>query len=126
MTYSKEPLHQILLNISKQVNAPISFLFYDTYEELVHSDQSVSEITSLTIKKNLHKLALKQKEIELLLQFTQTLGSHNLSQQLKQISLVLVHLHHELSDALAEEKRFASLFRSLGVLTGLLLVLILI
>ncbi len=69
---------------------------------------------------------MKEREKEIIIQFGQTLGIHNLEQQQKQIQLAKAHLQRELGDASEEEKRFSNMFRALGVLFGLLLTLIFI
>ncbi|MGM8214087.1 stage III sporulation protein SpoIIIAB [Bacillaceae bacterium W0354] len=126
MVYGQEPIHQVLIQLSRQLTPPISCLFYDIANQLQQSHQSLSTIWYEEIQKKWKFTSMKNKEKEILIQFGQTLGVHNLEQQQKQIHLAKIHLQHELSDASDDEKKFAGLFRTLGVLTGLFLMLIFI
>ncbi|WP_188206134.1 stage III sporulation protein SpoIIIAB [Alkalibacillus aidingensis] len=126
IVYAQEPLHRVFSYISKQLSFPVSDLFYELGDELTHSDRSLQEIWDETFSRKWRNTAMKKKEKEVLIQFGQSLGLHNLEQQQKQIQLAKVHLQHELDDALEEEKRFSGMFRTLGVLSGILFVLLFI
>nr|WP_279401518.1 hypothetical protein [Piscibacillus salipiscarius] len=93
---------------------------------VVNSHESLHTIWEQTLNKKWHHTAMKEREKEIIIQFGQTLGIHNLEQQQKQIQLAKAHLQRELGDASEEEKRFSNMFRALGVLFGLLLTLIFI
>ncbi|SEP73441.1 stage III sporulation protein AB [Piscibacillus halophilus] len=126
MVYGQEPIHEVLYKISKQLTAPLSYIFYDIAEQLVKSNDSLQNLWEQTFLKKWDHTAMKEREKEIFIQFGQTLGVHNLEQQQKQIQLAKVHLQRELTDASEEEKRFSNMFRALGVLFGLLLTLIFI
>ena len=70
--------------------------------------------------------ALKQGELEIMKQFGETLGQYDRLTQQKQIALALAHLEREEEDALERQARYEKMAKSLGVLTGLLLVILLI
>lgn len=78
------------------------------------------------IQNHFHRLALTKKDLHVLKQFGDTLGLHDLVQQKKQIELASIHLHKQLNESVEEEKRFANMSRTLGLLTGVLIVLVLI
>lgn len=124
MVYGQEPIHQVLNKISKQLHPPLSYMFYDISVELKNTHEPLHTIWNRMFEKKWHHTAMKNREKEIMIQFGQTLGIHNLEQQQKQIHLAKVHLQHELNEASEEEKRFSNMFRALGVLFGLLLTLI--
>ncbi|TFB23833.1 stage III sporulation protein SpoAB [Filobacillus milosensis] len=124
MVFGQEPIQTVLHKLSKQLTPPLSYIFYDISEQLITSHLSLQDIWEQTLNRNWNHTSMKDKEKEIVIQFGQTLGIHNLEQQQKQIHLAKVHLQHELNDASEDEKRFSNMFRALGVLSGLLLTLI--
>lgn len=126
MVYGQEPIYEVLKSLSKRLTKPLNKIFSDISEKLLISSETLSTVWSKQIESEWKNTAMKNKEKEILIQFGQTLGVHNLEQQQKQIQLAKLHLQHELKDASDDEKRFAGLFRTLGVLTGLLIMLIFI
>ncbi|GAA5415478.1 hypothetical protein Pryu01_00502 [Paraliobacillus ryukyuensis] len=69
-------------------------------------------------------LGVSEKEI--LEQFGQTLGQHDITQQIKYIQLAQTHLQRILENALDEQHRYSKMVKSLGFLAGLFIVLLLI
>lgn len=126
MVYSKEPIQRVLFQLSKQLTQPLGQIFQAIAEKLEQSHESLQTIWTDIVNKKWSLTAMSHKEKEIMIQFGQSLGVHNLDQQQKQIHLAKLHLQRELSDATDDERKFASLFRTLGFLTGLLLMLIFI
>ena len=69
--------------------------------------------------------ALKKKEYEILRQFGETLGRHDLISQQKHIKLALTHLETEEAEANLAQAKNEKMVKSLGFLSGLLLILLL-
>ncbi|GAA0458022.1 stage III sporulation protein SpoIIIAB [Alkalibacillus silvisoli] len=126
IVYAQEPIHRVLSYVSKQLSPPVTYIFYDLAEQLMLGDTTLQVLWEQIITNQWRNTAMKSKEKEILMQFGQSLGLHNVEQQQKQIQLAKVHLQHELEDAQEEEKRFSGMFRTLGFLSGLLFVLIFI
>ena len=80
-------------------------------------EESLQEIWRFT--------AFKQGEYEVLKQFGETLGQHDRVSQQKHIKLALSHLEREEVDAIDRQNRYEKMVKSLGVLSGLLLVILL-
>jgi stage III sporulation protein AB len=57
-------------------------------------------------------------------QFGATLGQHDREHQQKQIRLTLNHLEREEGDAIESQNRYEKMLKSLGFLTGLLIVIL--
>jgi stage III sporulation protein AB len=70
--------------------------------------------------------ALKQGEFEIMKQFGETLGRHDRYSQQKQIMLTLSHLEREERDACERQAKYERMVKSLGFLSGLLLIILLI
>lgn len=123
--YAHTPLTRAAENIAKQMPKPLS-LFFDSFSKKLargHTsvkvawDESLQEIWKLT--------AFKQGELEVLKQFGETLGQHDRVSQQKHIKLTLTHLEREETDAVDRQNRYERMVKSLGFLSGLLLVILL-
>ncbi|MFP3339250.1 hypothetical protein R0J91_14835, partial [Micrococcus sp. SIMBA_131] len=70
--------------------------------------------------------AFKQEEKEVMKQLGATIGQHDREHEQKQIRLALIHLEREESEARDNQMKYERMFKSLGVLGGILLVILLI
>lgn len=125
MGYSQLTLQQTFQNISKKIPYPLN----QFYERLAHKLSGIV-IDFLTIwdeelSKFVQISALKQTEHEVMKQFGRNLGQHTFLQQQKYIKLTIHHLQRELDDAMEERRKYEKMMKSLGVLIGLLIVLLL-
>jgi len=123
--FGHAPLHEASRNIAKQFQGPVQNLFEWFAEKLLADERTAAEAWRETIMEIWRETSLKNREQEILLQFGETLGKHDLMQQQKQIQLALVHLEREELDAREREKNYGKMAKSLGLLTGLLLVILL-
>lgn len=71
------------------------------------------------------KTAMKEPELEIMKQFGETLGRHDRLSQQKQIMLTLTHLEREEEEAREIQGKYEKMVRSLGFLSGLLIVILL-
>ena len=69
--------------------------------------------------------ALKPSDQEILAQFGRNLGQHTLTQQQKHIQLTIQYLQRQLEEAEEQKKRYESMTKSIGVLIGLFIVILL-
>ena len=69
---------------------------------------------------------LKDKDIEILKGLSVSLGQTDLENQIKNIRLVQQMLMTQLKDATEEKNRSYKMYRNMGVLTGLILIILLI
>ncbi|KKI93006.1 stage III sporulation protein SpoAB [Bacillus sp. SA1-12] len=112
-------------NISKQLPKPLSMFFEDFSKKLVKGHTSVKEAWEESLQSIWRMTALKQGEFEVLKQFGETLGQHDRISQQKHIKLALSHLQREEADAIDRQNRYERMMKSLGVLAGLLVVILL-
>ncbi|YCA42847.1 stage III sporulation protein SpoIIIAB [Bacillus sp. JZ8] len=124
--YSHRPLPQIARLLTEQVPKPIASFFDSFATYLERGQKSAGEAWLLSIEENWRLTALKQGEKEALKQFGQTLGQHDRYSQQKHIVLTLNHLEREEADAVDRQTRYEKMVKSLGFLTGLLLVILLL
>jgi stage III sporulation protein AB len=123
--YGHVPLKEASFLLSKQVPNPIALIFSEFGRQLDKNFVHVKEAWEGAISECRPETALKEQEIEILKQFGATLGQHDKEQQQKQIRLTLTHLEREESDAKDIQIRYEKMVKSLGVLSGLLLIVLL-
>jgi len=125
MSYSSFPLQHIFENVSRKVDEPINQFYRQLSERLkgIVSDFTfIWEEELLWLMKN---SALKASEQEILKQFGQQLGQHTLNEQQKHIKLTLHYLQRQLEEAEEQKSRYETMMKSLGVLIGLFIVVLL-
>ncbi|MBM7569696.1 stage III sporulation protein SpoIIIAB [Aquibacillus albus] len=124
--YSQSPVTEACLSVSKQLPHPISWFFKSVSDDLTKKSETLFTIWVNNLNHIWPFVALGSNEKEILRQFGRTLGQHDFTQQQKHIQLALSHLERELQDAQDHQYRYSKMVKSLGFLTGLLLVLLLI
>jgi stage III sporulation protein AB len=126
IVYGSTPLHEALDHIARRIGGDIQYLFAGIAQSL--SDMpyaSTRECWEKGIQLEWHKTALKRPEKEILLQLGQILGQSNRDDQQKHIRLALMNLKSEEELARSQQQKYEKMCRSLGVLGGLLMVILL-
>ena len=123
--YGHTPLHEAAQRLSTQMSKPLSWFFEDFASKLSGSDTTVKKAWEESMKKVWKLTAFKQGEYEIMKQFGETLGRHDRFSQQKQIMLALSHLEREEADAGERQAKYEKMVKSLGFLSGLLLVILL-
>ncbi|MDV2685137.1 stage III sporulation protein SpoIIIAB [Alkalihalophilus lindianensis] len=123
--YGLTPLAQASKHLAKQTPKPICYLFEHFAYKLKQTEQPAYVAWEESIKEMWSLTSLLQNEQEILKQFGQTLGQHDREQQQKQIKLTLAHLEREEGEARDRQHRYERMVKSLGFLTGLLIVILL-
>lgn len=124
--YGHTPLHEAARRLSVQVAKPLSFFFDGFAKKLTYSETTVKDAWEQSLKDVWKMTALKQGEFEIMKQFGETLGRHDRLSQQKQILLTLSHLEREENDARDRQAKYEKMVKSLGFLSGLLLIILLI
>lgn len=124
--YGHTPLHEASRKISVQFDPPVSHLFTRFSAKLIDREITARDAWTESIREIWKETALKRPEREILLQFGETLGKHDLLQQQKQIHLALTHLEREEQEAREKQQTYGKMAKSLGFLTGLLIIILLI
>ncbi|HLR62435.1 MAG TPA: stage III sporulation protein SpoIIIAB [Lentibacillus sp.] len=124
--YGQLPLPDAFATIAKQIPDPISSFFNQLNGSLTHHNNDLSQVWNRHLEELIKSSALDTNEAEILKQFGRTLGQHDFDQQQKHIHLTLKHLDRELDDARDNQYRYSKMAKSLGLLCGLFIVLLLI
>lgn len=123
--YGHTPLHEASRKIAVQVAKPLSWFFEAFSKKLMSEETTVRDAWEDSWKEVWKFTAFKQAELEILTQFGETLGRHDRHTQQKQILLTLTHLEREELEARDRQARYEKMVKSLGFLSGLLLIILL-
>ena len=123
--YGHTPLHEAARRLSAQLPKPLSIFFESFAKKLTDTETTVKEAWEISLKEVWKLTALKQGEFEIMKQFGETLGRHDRLSQQKHIMLTLTHLEREESEAIQSQMKYEKMVKSLGFLSGLLLIILL-
>jgi stage III sporulation protein AB len=124
--YGHTPLADAAKNIAKQLDKPLTWFFEAFSYKLEKASLTVKQAWHESLDEVWKTTAYKRAELEIMRQFGETLGQHDRYTQQKHIQLALTHLEREELDARDKQVRYERMVKSLGVLSGLLLVILLI
>jgi stage III sporulation protein AB len=125
ISYGFTPLPSALLTISRQIPAPLSQLFHQVGEQLTGSgDLTTEESWRLAIDSCWQHTAMKAAEKEAFLQLGLTLGITDREDQIKHLRLTASQLQTEELTAGEEQKRYEKMWKSLGLLSATLVVIL--
>ncbi|WP_261301217.1 stage III sporulation protein SpoIIIAB [Paenibacillus andongensis] len=123
--YALTPLPEAFASLSKQVAEPLSSLFRITSERLSKSDgKSTREIWQWSVNDVWTRTSMKQAEQEVVLQLGAVLGLTDRSDQIKHLRLAISQLQTEETESREEQNRYEKMWKSLGVLIGALIVIV--
>lgn len=126
IVYGSTPLERALHHIAQRLGGEIGQLFAAAAETLINlPDATTQECWELAIEKKWEKTAMKTPEKEILLHLGQVLGQSNREDQQKHIRLALMNLKSEEQQARDNQQKYEKMCRSLGLLGGLLVVILL-
>ncbi|WP_249871968.1 stage III sporulation protein SpoIIIAB [Oceanobacillus saliphilus] len=126
IVYSQAPLKEAFLSISKKIPDPLKTFFTGLGNEMNEEQIDFFRLWEIKVDDLIKNSTLKESEYEILKQFGRTLGQHDIHQQQKHIHLAIVHLDRELEDAIDNKLKYGKMAKSLGVLSGIFIVLLLI
>jgi len=123
--YGHTPLHEAARRLSEQLQQPLSHFFASFSEKLMTEDTTVKDAWTTCLDDIWKRTAMKKPELEIMKQFGETLGRHDRISQQKQILLTLTHIDREEQEARDIQLKYEKMIKSLGVLSGLLIVILL-
>ena len=104
----------------------VSFLFHDIKEYLINNkDKSLFESFKYNLEKSKSDLYLQSDDIEILLSLGRVLGTSDTLDQQKHFKTTIMNLERSQDDAKENKDKNAKMYRSLGVLFGSAVVIIL-
>ncbi|WP_240378058.1 stage III sporulation protein SpoIIIAB [Bacillus piscicola] len=124
--YGMNPLPVVSEKISEQLPVPVSYLFMYFADYLKKGERDAEQAWLKSLDATWPYTALGPQEREVLRQFGTTLGKHEKMQQQKHIRLAMIHLEKEENEAKDKQARYEKMAKTLGFLTGLLLIILFI
>ena len=124
--YGHVPLSEAAGRLSKQMPKPVGQFWGDFAAQLEKQDATAKIAWEESLKAIGPLLALRKGELEILAHFGETLGRHDRFQQQKQIILAMTHLEREEEEAVQSQMKYEKMVKSLGFLSGLLLIILLL
>lgn len=123
--YGHTPLAEATRNIAKQMEKPLTWFFETFSNKLEQANLHAKEAWQQSLDEVWNSTAFKKAELEIMKQFGDTLGQHDRHTQQKHIHLAMTHLEREELEARDKQIRYEKMVKSLGVLSGLLLIILL-
>lgn len=125
IVYGSRPLAEVMLHIAEREPPPVGKLFHECGTRLRALDgKSAYECWKTAIEAIWEQTAMRQPEREILFHFGQTLGISDRQDQLQHIRMAMAHLKAEEQHARDEQARYEKMCKSLGILGGVLLVIL--
>ncbi len=127
ISYLSDVLAEAFGRISGTGSGETGIFFSDTVERL-RSGRSLSAAQAWeeAVRGNIKKTSLNREDEEILVSFGKLLGGSDLEGQVKNIRLTLYQLRSQEQKAEESRKKNESMYRSLGILGGLAVVIVLI
>jgi len=123
--YTASFLPQALLKIGKLTEAPIALLFQKTGRLLLCQEgYTAGEAWTKALEEQLASLAIKKSDQEILLQLGSFLGCSDREDQLKHLKLTQEYLQKEEIRAEKEGEKNVPLWRYLGLVAGMALIIL--
>jgi stage III sporulation protein AB len=127
IAYAATPLPDAFRRIGSQVGGKIGHLLQETGSAVQRGDGlTAGEIFCSTLLKWNTALQLTPQDQQILIAFAHTLGNSDRSDQLKHIQLAVTRLSAEAVVAREEQARLGKMWKYLGALTGLAVVIIML
>ncbi|WP_168198274.1 stage III sporulation protein SpoIIIAB [Crassaminicella thermophila] len=125
--YSSNPLPIAMERVGKKSNKYICNIFNDTYKILNSKiGYSIEEAWNKAINDNLMKTSLNNEDKEILIDFGKNLGFTDKENQIKNFQLVYLQLQKQQKIAEQLKMKNEKMCKSLGVLIGIAIVIVLI
>lgn len=124
--YGVTPLPEALQKIASQSKEPIAFLFEEASHRMsLPHNQTAQQSIHGAVESGWKYTAMKTAEREVLMQLAFSLGTSDRSNQLRHIATAVRQLESEEQLAREERDRYAKMFKSLGLLGGAFIVIVL-
>jgi stage III sporulation protein AB len=125
ITYGFTPLPEALAKLARQTTEPISSFLNEVARRLQAAERlTVRQVWDLSLNDFWPSTAMKEAERETIHQLGNTLGTTDREDQLKHLRLAANQLVGREADAMEDQRRYEKMWRSLGVLGGALIVVI--
>lgn len=124
ISYGMTPLPEALATIGEHTAEPIGALFRMTATELEKAATTTALAWETAVRNVWMRTSMGDAEKEVMLRLGSTLGASDKSEQIKHLRLAASQLQSAMDEAVDEQRRYAKMWRSLGMLGGALLIIL--
>ncbi len=125
--YAITPLPEAFFNISQRVDKPVSKILLEISESLTtKSGDSVYDIWKKCFLKYKDKTYFSAEDIEAFSSFSKTLGYLDKNMQINTIQITIDYITSKIENIKETDSKKSVMYQSIGVLSGLLVIIILI
>ena len=122
--FTRKPLQEIFNEISKlDNNQIISVIFYKIGEKL--KNKKIGQSIDEAFKEEKSWISLKEKDIKIFKNIGNMLGKTDVEGQMDEINQVKLLLDKQIEEAELEEKKNCKMYKSLGTIVGLMIMILL-
>ena len=122
MKFTYEPIPEIFKEISKNMKQGISDIFLNAYKNMKNASAGTAWSKALDSSKT----NLKNEDIEVLKKLNKLLGKTDIDGQISEIKLTNSFLEKQIEKSIKEQEKNEKLYKTLGMIIGLTVVIILI
>lgn len=126
MMYGQYALRQIFQHISGRTEGPIAQFYERMSDKLSGTITDFVKLWEDEVSQLYRDSHLAENEMEIFRQLGSNIGFYHIDDQKKHLSLAKHYLNQQLDEAIEQEQKYVTTTKSLGVLIGILVVLILI
>ncbi|GMQ57770.1 hypothetical protein AN1V17_21650 [Vallitalea sediminicola] len=127
INYSLSPMPEALEDISKRFDHEIADFFRSIAEELkLNSGKTLTEVWKKKAEEILKKTYLSPVDIKNIMIFSENIGYLDKEMQNNNINLLLEQIGEEIKVTMENDTKYNKLYRSLGVLGGILVIVLFI
>jgi stage III sporulation protein AB len=125
IVYGLTPLHRAFVKVGHRVSQDVGKMFILAAELLItERAQSAEDSLRQSMSRLWTQTALRKQERDVLTSLGQVLGSSDREDQQKHLRLAVTHLRGLEEEARADQEKYEKMYKSLGFLGGLLVVIL--
>lgn len=125
--FALTPLKEAFSNIANRVREPIRYMFLTLEKKLdSNSNEIISEIWRSSIEENVNKTYFSKEDIDEIIVFGKTLGYLDRGMQMQSIDILTEYIDEKIKQLDKTRIKNKKMYRSMGVLGGILIIIVLI
>lgn len=127
IVYGATPLPDALSNVFRKGKDKVSYIFEEIKKDLLLNKREGVYNSFLSVEEKLYdNLHLKKEDVEIFLALGRVLGTSDRADQQKNFVLILNQITSQILEAKNEKNKNEKLYRSLGIITGAGIIIMLV
>ncbi|HAE91432.1 stage III sporulation protein AB [Tissierella praeacuta] len=127
IVYAATPLPEALSNVFNKGKKKVSYIFDEIKENLFLNKEGGVYNSFLSVESKLYEeLYLQKEDVEVFLSLGRVLGTSDRKDQQKNFTLILNQIDTQILEAKIERNKNEKLYRSLGIITGVGIIILLV